>query len=264
MTEPIVFYDLAWKVTGRSFSPSTWKARYCLNVKGIPSTTVWVEFPDIAPLCKRINAPPTGTWGPDGSPMYTLPVIYDPNTDTVVAESTVIARYLDKTYPDTLTVIPKETAALDAAFYRALWSTIPIMDILSIMVPAAFVVLNPASAPYFRETRERFMGAKIEEIAPIGSEKRAKHWEAVKKGFHEVARWLSADGSEGRRFFLGADTVCYADIRVAAILVWIRETLGEGSDEWKDVLSWDGGRWAALMDEMRRYELVDAGEPAPP
>ena len=49
---------------------------------------------------------------------------------------------------------------------------------------------------------------------------------------------------------------------IAANLMWIRETLGEASDEWKDVLSWDGGRWAvlplAVMDEMRRYEMVNA------
>ncbi|KAI0712274.1 hypothetical protein C8Q76DRAFT_734062 [Earliella scabrosa] len=193
--------------------------------------------------------------------MYTLPVIYDPNTDTVVAESTVIARYLDKTYPDTPAVIPKEIAALDAAFDRAMSATVVTRDLFAIMIPAAYDILNPASLPYFRETRERFLGTKLEEIAPAGSEKRANHWEAVKKGFHEVAGWLSAD-EDARQFFLGGDVVCFADIRIAGILIWVRETFGEESDEWKDVLSWDGGRWGAFMDAMKKYEMVDMGEPA--
>ncbi|KAI0712273.1 hypothetical protein C8Q76DRAFT_622299 [Earliella scabrosa] len=260
MTKPIVFYDLAWKAAGRSWSPNTWKTRYALNIKGLPYTTVWVEFPDVASLCKKLNAPPTATHK-DGSPYYTLPVIYDPNTDTVVAESTVIARYLDKTYPDTPAVIPKEIAALNAAFDRAMSATVVTMDLFAFMIPAVYGILNPASLPYFRVTRESFFGAKLEEIAPVGSEKRAKHWEAVKKGFHEVAEWLSVDG-EARRFFLGGETVCYADIRVAGILIWFRETFGEESDEWKDVLSWDGGRWGAFMDAMKKYEMVDIGEPA--
>ncbi|KAI0712272.1 hypothetical protein C8Q76DRAFT_676759 [Earliella scabrosa] len=258
MTKPLVFYDLAWSVTGKSWSPNTWKTRYCLNIKGIPYTTVWVEFPDIAAVCKKINAPPTVKRS-DGSSLYTLPVIYDPNTDTAVSEATTIARYLDKTYPDTPTVIPKETIALHAAFERAVLSTVATKDLFSIVVPPIYNMLNPASQPYFRETREKFMGAKIEEVAPIGSEKRAKHWEGVKKGFHEVAQWLSV-GGEDRRFFLGNDTICYADIRIAGLLMWLRALFGEESSEWKDVLSWDGGRWGAFMGAMKKYEMVDAGE----
>lgn len=44
--------------------------------------------------------------------MYTLPAIYDPSTGTGVADSFEIARYLDKQYPTTPTVIPAGTEAL--------------------------------------------------------------------------------------------------------------------------------------------------------
>ena len=69
--------------------------RYVLNIKRIPYKTVWVEYPDIKPLCLKIGASPAESL-PDGSPLYTLPVIYDPNTQTPVSDSAAIARYLDK------------------------------------------------------------------------------------------------------------------------------------------------------------------------
>ena len=50
-----------------------------MNIKGLPYRTVWVEYPDIVAVLEKIGAPPAGK-APDGSPKYTLPAIYDPNT----------------------------------------------------------------------------------------------------------------------------------------------------------------------------------------
>jgi hypothetical protein len=52
--------------------------RYALNFKGIPHKTVFLEYLEIEPLCKKIGAKPTG----ESSTQYTLPVIYDPATGT--------------------------------------------------------------------------------------------------------------------------------------------------------------------------------------
>ena len=76
---------------------------------------MWVEYPDVEPLCKKIGAAPTGTKGADGSPLYTLPTIYDPNTKTAVSDSSKIVRYLDATYPSSgPTLLPAELDALQA------------------------------------------------------------------------------------------------------------------------------------------------------
>ena len=136
-----------------------------MNYKGIPYTTVWVDYPDIAPLSKKIGAPPTNT-AANGLPQYTLPAIYDPNTKTAVSESAVIARYLDKTYPDKPTLIPSEADALHAAFNAAFGAAL-VPDLLQIMLPASHAQLRAKSDKYFRTTREAFFGAKLEEFADL-------------------------------------------------------------------------------------------------
>ncbi|KAI0720558.1 hypothetical protein C8T65DRAFT_633537 [Cerioporus squamosus] len=255
MPEPIVLYDIPCKTTGKAWSPNTWKTRYCLNIKGIPHRTAWVEFPDIAALCANIGAPPSATTR-DGKPMYTLPVIYDPNTTTTVSDSAEIAEYLDKTYPDTVVLVPQGPEADE--FQRACAKLLFGIDVLSIMVPAVHQSLNEASQPYFRVTREKRFG-KLEELSPIGSEKRAKHWEGVKNVFQRIAEMLQRDTQEEKLFFRGPDGVCYADVCIAGVLMWIRAIYGEDSKEWRDVISWDGGRWARFTDVFRKYETVDSG-----
>ncbi|RDX53365.1 hypothetical protein OH76DRAFT_1553479 [Lentinus brumalis] len=258
MPEPIVFYDIPGLVKGKAWSPHTWKTRYTLNFKGIPYKTVWVEYPDIQALCKKIGAS-AADQRQDGTPLYTLPVIYDPNTKSVVSDSAAITRYLDKTYPDTPRLIPEEADALITALEVARWAVFPEMDPRPIIIPAVFSILRPASQPYFRETREKRLG-KLEELAPRGSEKRAKHWEGMQKGLHKIAGWLEADGKE-KLFFMGDKKgISYADFMLAGFFMWFKKCCGEDSQEWKDITSWDGGRWGRFMSALEKYEYVDEGE----
>ncbi|RPD62487.1 hypothetical protein L226DRAFT_504158 [Lentinus tigrinus ALCF2SS1-7] len=255
MPEPIILYDISWKVKGKSWSPNTWKPRYCLNIKGIPYQTVWVEFPDIAALCTKIGAPPSAT-ARDGKPVYTLPVIYDPNTQTTVSESTKIAEYLDEAYPRTVALVPRGPQVEE--FQRASEKLLFGIDVLSIMVPGVYMSLNEASQPYFRATREKRFG-KLEELSPAGSEKRAQHWEGVKNTFHRLGEMLQGNAEQEKLLFLGGNDVSYQDIRIASILMWIKAIFGEDSKEWQDVVSWDGGKWARFTDVFRKYEAVDSG-----
>ena len=233
--------------------------RYTLNIKGIPYKTVWVEYPDIKPLCLKIGASAAESL-PDGSPLYTLPVIYDPNTQTPVSDSAAIARYLDKTYPDTPRVIPPETDALHAAFQAAFTATLfQGQHFAALGLPAAHALLNERSAVYFRATREAVLG-KLEELAPKGSEKRKKHWEGFRAIFHTFATWLEADGRREKLFFAGeGEKIVYADIVVAGALRCFHTGFGDESEEWQDMLTWDGGRWKRFAEAFEKYEAVDEG-----
>ena len=226
--------------------------RYCLNIKGIPYKTVWVETPDIAPLLKRIGA----TYTEDGAPRYTLPTIYDPNTGATVTESAVIARYLDKTYPSTATLIPKETDALHEAFNLAFRNAI-MMDLLAIGLLATYKQLSQRSAEGFRRVHEASCKVKLEELAPVGSEKRAKHWKAVEDGLHMFKGWLEADGTK-KTFFTG-ENIAFADVTIASWLTSMKVVCGEGSEEWKDIMRWDDGHWMRFMQEFQKYQTVDVG-----
>ncbi|EJF63317.1 hypothetical protein DICSQDRAFT_82843 [Dichomitus squalens LYAD-421 SS1] len=260
MSEPIIFYDLPSIENIGTWSPFTLRTRYSLNIKGIPYKTVWVEYPDIAPLSKQIGAAPTGT-GADGAPLYTLPMIYDPNTKTAVSDSGKIARYLDKTYPDTHKLIPAELDVFTAAFEDAFWGAFHRPDLVPVMNLAVFDILPPRSQSYFRRAREATFGTTMEDLAPLGSEKRANHWAKVRNDASKVAAWYEADGNKDKTFVLGDNAgVTYADVIVTAFFGCFRKGLGEDSQEWKDIAAWDGGRWKRLLAAFEKYGAVDAGE----
>ncbi|KAG9308897.1 hypothetical protein JVU11DRAFT_11357 [Chiua virens] len=99
----IILYDIPCITPGRPWSPNTMKTRYSLGYKGLPFTTVWVEFPDISALLQ--------SKGIDQGP-YTLPAIEDPNTGAVIVDSLAIATYLDETYPETPKLMSPAARAL--------------------------------------------------------------------------------------------------------------------------------------------------------
>ncbi|TFK67428.1 hypothetical protein BDN72DRAFT_822391 [Pluteus cervinus] len=98
--KPITFYDLTSRLRTKAWSPNTWKTRYTLNYKRLPYTTEWVQMESIAAVYKQTGAEPT-QHKRDGTPIYTLPVIFDPNTNRAISDSLQITNYLDKQYPDT-------------------------------------------------------------------------------------------------------------------------------------------------------------------
>ncbi|KAI0956459.1 hypothetical protein AcV7_006859 [Taiwanofungus camphoratus] len=251
MLDVITLYDIPGNCTrDGAWSPNTWKTRFALSYKGLHYKTVWVEYPDIASVCKEIGAAPTGT-REDGSLLYTLPVIYDPLTKKSISESGRIARYLDKTYPDTPVLIPAGTDAFHAAFQDALHLMVEV-HLSPLMIPSVASQLNPASAVYFRRTREERVG-KLEELSPPGPI-RERRWKQVEDGFAKIAAWMSMQDEE-KPFIMG-DSVCCADFSIASLLVWIRRVLGSDGPEWAAVKTWNGGKWGRFMENFEKYEVM--------
>jgi glutathione S-transferase len=96
--------------------------RIILNYKRIPFTTVWIEYADVGNTVAALGAPPSAHY-PDGSPRYTVPTIYDPNTGRLVTDSVEIAKYLDEQYPERL-VFPNGMADQQAAFAQSITPTL--------------------------------------------------------------------------------------------------------------------------------------------
>ncbi|KAJ6601183.1 hypothetical protein DFH09DRAFT_1127066 [Mycena vulgaris] len=246
MSSLITLYDIPSTVPGKTFSPNTAKARYALNFKGLPYQTVWLEYLDIEPLCKKIGAKPTN----DGTVPYTLPVIHDPSTGSVVSDSIEIARYLDATYPDLPRLIPAGTTALHYAFTDAHAATLN--PLYTYALPATLPLLNPVSHAYFRRTREAlFGGQRLEDVSPTGAAHVAM-WAKLKDGLGQIDGWMSKNGA-GSRYFVG-DTMSYADITIGGYLRWARLVLGR--EKWEEILTWHGGRWAALMSDLEKYDTI--------
>ena len=205
-----------------------------------------MEFPDIEALAKRIGAPPC-SYGSDGTPNYTVPIISDPNTGKVVSDSFLIAEYLDATYPGEKVLFPPGTKPLVAAFEAGVVNAMS--GLFPVQLTATCGILNPSSEAYFRRTREPMFGRKVEEFSSEGPQRDAD----VAKGkaaFDAVDGWLAK--SEGK-FVLG-DSISYADAVLGGWFVWIKVT----NLIWGDVATWHNGRWATHLENVERAGYASA------
>ncbi|KAL0961283.1 hypothetical protein HGRIS_006243 [Hohenbuehelia grisea] len=249
-SQVITFYDISPNPgleKARSFN--TARVRFALNYKGLAFKTVWARYGDVERVCKSIGASPTGT-KPNGDPLYTFPVIHDPSTDKLIADGPVIVKYLDDQYPDTPKVIPPGTDALIAAFINA--HLISIAPIHAFTVPIFSATFNGEEAVKFRRAREEDFGKKVEDLVPSDPVGRAAEWAKVKAGYDTMDKWLQK--SEGP--FIMGDTISFADGNIAAFLRTFKNIFGEDSQEWKDMRTWNEGRWENRLHALEKY-LVD-------
>ncbi|KAK7054416.1 hypothetical protein VNI00_003614 [Paramarasmius palmivorus] len=249
--QEIELYDIPSKLPIIAWSPNVWKARYCFNYKKIPYKTIWVEYPDIQSTCKRLGAEPTST-NSDGTPLYTLPIIRDPNTGAVISDSPRIAEYLEANYPDTPTLYPPGTHAFQAAFLDAFEDLH--LKVSRFTLPKTLNILNPPSYTFFKEDRERRRGRSIlmEDFYPKGQEKE-ELWKGWKDDWAVVDGWIRKNPSGD---FVFGETITWADLVIAGWVIWMRIVFGVDSEEWKDMATWHGGRWSKLLDNLSEYEAI--------
>jgi len=219
--------------------------RLCLNIKGLRYRTIWVEFPDIEALCKKIGAKPTSSV----APFYTLPVIHDPSTDIVISNSIDIARYLDETYPSTTQLFPPNSNPLLESFQ------IPNIRacLIPIVAPLICAHLSPVSQEYYRRTKELSFGNKLEDLSPPGP-LRIQHWQQLKHCFGVVDGWLAKNGQ--RKQFVMGDLMSYADVTIVGCVMFMKLILGAESQEWKEIESWHDGRWSTFLADFAEYLVV--------
>jgi glutathione S-transferase len=243
--KPIIFYDIPSVVQNKPWSPNTMKTRYCLTFKGLPFQTVWLEYPQIKPFYEQHSLVPTTFRDIKGipTPVHTLPIIMDPNTNRLIADSFAIAQYLDEQYPDTPKVLPNNTAALVYVFQTAFYSAIKGTILLGSFRGAQ--KLNPESKEYYIRTREERFGIPWEQFAT--PKKREEQWNVLRVACNTVDGWYAISSGQ----FIMGDTPCFADFMVAGLCKWIQNCFE--NQEWEEVKSWNGGRWRRLVEATDRY-----------
>ncbi|KAF7302402.1 Glutathione transferase fungal specific class A [Mycena chlorophos] len=239
---PIILYDVACDLAERSMSPNVAKIRYSLNYKGLAFETVWVDLSELEELYKKFGAKPTAASGPA---QHTVPFIHDTTNDIAVSNSLDIALYLDGAYPDAPRVIPAGTFALHAS----------LSDAYSAAVSGPLAAFNfPAGFPHLRLPSQEYFARSGRAPPPIAlngdEEKAAEVWAMVKKGLDRFDGYMVAAGS---KYFCG-DELSYADFILAGPLRWAKLVLS--GDQWAEISSWNGGRWARLLEELGRYDGV--------
>ena len=225
--------------------------RLCLNYKGLPYRTEWLEFPEIAPHCIKHGIPATST-KPDGTPYYTLPAIHDPSTGSYISDSFAIAIYLDATYPSTPPILPHGTQGLQASFESAFRQQV--QGVWSTMWRSVLSYLNESSANHLGSRR---MGEKTTRDFILSAEEEKIIREKAKEDLGKVHEWFSsASRSRNPGPFLMGSVVSWADFVVCSHFLCWKTILGADSKEWKDIEKWNEGQWAALLDNLEKYQGV--------
>jgi glutathione S-transferase len=242
MVNVITLYDIPSTLPDQAWSPNVWKVRYALNIKRIPYETVWVEYPDIEPLAVRFSIKSTNR-RPNGQPFYTLPIIHDPSTDVTLSDSLDIIAYLDRTYPGTPTLLPTGSHVFQAAFEPAMLAALGVAE-YAIMLPATHKIINAASQEFFWRTKG---------MAQLNLEE--DNWKKLEDGLGTVDGWLKR--KEETQKYIAGDAISFADISLAARLLWPKKVFGEKSEEWQRISGWHGGRWGGLVEALKEFEYED-------
>ena len=178
-----------------------------LNLKEIPYKTTWLEYPDIEPRLKSLGLAPNHE-----GPAYTIPAIRLPDGKAIM-DSRKIAAELETLYPS-------PSLHMDSPLLLEVEALIPkamMLTLRGVMMPKIpRTLLNPPSAKYFEETREKRFGCSLGELEKKTSEDEA--FKAAEPGIHDLGSLLEKNSGP---FFLGTN-VSYADLVVVGALQFLK------------------------------------------
>jgi glutathione S-transferase len=228
----IQLYDLAGADPRYLFSPFSWRVRMALLHKGIEFEVVPWRFSAREAIAE--------------SGSNAVPVIKD--GDTWVSDSWAIACYLDTHYADRPPLFPAPSGEAHARLVAALCGKLVFPAAVPIALYQAYVLLDPASQPYFRESREAMFNARLEDIHADAQTGPARLAEALKP-FDEVLAECDYLGGMQATYadFLLFGTLKWADI-VSSYPVIDRET---PSGRWFSRLETDYGGHAGRVPRVR-------------
>ena len=189
-------YDLAGAEAERRFSPYCWRTKLALMHKGLPFNTIPWRFSE-----KTVIA---------FSGQGRVPVLLD--GDQIVSDSWVIASYLEDTYPDRPSLFCGEGARAVTRFVNAWADGILVGGILQLVIMDIFAHLDQNDRAYFRETREKRLGAALETI----SANRDTNVLAFRKTLEPIRTVLAAQP------YIGGEAPAYADYAVFGCFQWAR------------------------------------------
>ncbi len=190
-------FELAGRDPAHVFSPYCWRIRMALAHKGLDFQTVPWRF-----MQKDAIKPHNSE---------KVPVLVD--GDTSISDSWAIANYLEDKYPDRPSLFGGEGGRAMARMLNS-WSDVSVGQIAPLIITDIHAGLHPGDQDYFRRTREKNLGRKLEEVVAD----REQQVENVRKWLHPLRMTLRAQS------FLGGAAPNYADYIVFGPFQWARLT----------------------------------------
>ncbi len=193
-----LLYDLAGGNETIRFSPYCWRTKLALAHKNLSFESVAWHFTDKDAIAF--------------SKQSKVPVLVD--GETVIADSQDIAAYLENAYPNEASLFGDAATRALIGFVKAWTEDVLHPAIAPLVVADIWALLDPKDQDYFRETRERALGRKLEDFAP----QRETYLAAFKKTLTPLRRTLKAQN------FVAGTAPNYADHIVFGALQWARLT----------------------------------------
>lgn len=191
----IVLYDLAG-LDGRRFSPHCWRTRMALAHKRLEHETRPVRFTDIATIG-------------DGQ-CKTVPAVRD--GEKLIVDSWEIACYLERTYPERPSLFDGVGAQSTTAFVQDWTAAVVQAGLIRMILLDIFEHLVPEDQAYFRGSRERRFGCKLEEVVAD----REDRVEDFRNALQPLRMRIK------NQPFIGGERPLYADYLVFAAFQWAR------------------------------------------
>jgi len=193
---PITMYDLAGSDSDRRFSPFCWRARMALAHKGLAVETVPWRFTEK----DKLPAPNEGR----------VPVIVDDGK--VIHDSSAIAEYLERQYPDRPLLFGGDTARALTRFVQNWTETVLQVGLIRFVVLDIYRHVGPADQEYFRRSREARFGTTLEEVV----KDREARLPAFRASLDPLRRTVE------RQDFVAGAAPGYADYIVFGAFQWAR------------------------------------------
>lgn len=192
----IRLFELAGADPARVFSPYCWRTCLALAHKGLAWESIPWRFSDgdsIAPYGSR-----------------TVPVLLD--GDRAVVDSWTIAEYLERTYADRPSLFGGD-AARSATLLIKFWTERTLHPLLTRMIVLDIVdVLDPRDRAYFRESREKRLGGRLEDLVAD----RDRTLVTFRQALDPLRAMLA------HQPFIGGESASYADYTVFGAFLWAR------------------------------------------
>lgn len=193
---PITMYDLAGIESDRRFSPFCWRTRMALAHKGLAVETVPWRFTEK----DKLPAPNDGR----------VPVIIDGGT--VIHDSSAIADYLERQYPDRPSLFAGDSARALTRFVQNWVETVLHLGVVRLVLLDIHAHIGPEDQAYFRQSREPRFGMTMEEF--VGD--REARLPAFRASLDPLRRTVE------RQDFVAGATPGYADYIVFGAFQWAR------------------------------------------
>jgi glutathione S-transferase len=190
-------FELCGTDPARVFSPYCWRTRMALAHKGLQADSIPWRFTEKDAIAKHKSDK--------------VPVLLD--GDAAVADSWTIANYLEDKYPDKPSLFGGAGGRAMARMLNS-WGDLMAASMASFIVADVHDHLRPVDQAYFRETREKRFGKKLEDVV-ADRDARVEGW---RKTLDPLRMTLRSQP------FIGGETPNYGDYIVFGPLQWARAT----------------------------------------